>query len=407
MTEELHEGSPTGLPSGFLALPSPTDTTLARLTRKLRLLVLQRLLVTRPGALPAPLSGALARLQPFLRQLAADKARARVLLDTLGRVEIMMPLLCAESGQLSVDDALRRAVPSLLVQLGTALPERVSREQVLWDVPVMVLFDGERCLRFEPPAQGLLVDGRDVRLRNADGRDLDWPEVQDPSATIDRSAAGEPPQLSLVDANPLSMLEDHPDKEGNALDLGGREPDEWTAALGEALSLIATALPELHRELVGQLQRIVPVGYEPERHLSASYREAPGQIYMTLHPSPLTLAEALIHETQHGKLNTLRWFDAVLTNGDSTWSESPVRPDLRPLMGVLMGVHAFVPVAALHRRLEELSHPISETPHFARRRAEVLEGNASGLKTLRDMGEPTAAGERVLSALEALQEAAS
>ena len=126
---------------------------------------------------------------------------------------------------------------------------------------------------------------------------------------------------------------------------------------------------------------------------------------MSLHPSTLTMAEALVHETQHGKLNTLRWFDAVLHNGDSTWSESPVRPDLRPLMGVLMGVHAFVPVAAMHRRLEELEDPIVSTPHFARRRHEVSEGNASGLKTIRELGELTAAGERVVSALEALHAA--
>ena len=147
------------------------------------------------------------------------------------------------------------------------------------------------------------------------------------------------------------------------------------------------------------------MGFEPERHLSASYREAPGQIYLSLHPSPLTMAEALIHETQHGKLNTLRWFDPVLDNGDSTWSESPVRPDLRPLMGVLMGVHAFVPVAAMHRRLEELGHPMAVSAHFSRRRGEVREGNASGLETLRQMAAPTAAGARVLAALEALHEA--
>lgn len=394
------------LPRGFLALPSPDDTTMARLTRKLRLLVLQRLLVTPPASLPPPSSGALGRLQPFLQRLAEDKNRARVLLDALGGVEIMMPMLFAESGQLTLNDALRRAVPSLLVQLGAALPERTSREQILWDVPVETLFDGSRCLRFAPPAQGLLVDGRDVRLRNDHGEELPWPDVSDPSVTV-ADATAEGGRLSLVDANPFALLEEHPDKEGNALDLGGRDARDWTTAIEEALALIELTLPNLHAEMAAHLQRIVPVGFDPERHLSASYREAPGQIYMSLHPSTLTMAEALIHETQHGKLNTLRWFDAVLDNGDSTWSESPVRPDLRPLIGVLMGVHAFVPVAAMHQRLERLGHPIAETPHFARRRAEVLEGNASGLETLRELGEPTAAGRRVLTALQRLHEATS
>jgi HEXXH motif-containing protein len=139
--------------------------------------------------------------------------------------------------------------------------------------------------------------------------------------------------------------------------------------------------------------------------MSASYREAPGLIYLSLHPSPLTMAEALIHETQHGKLNTLRWFDAVLLNGDSTWTPSPVRPDLRPLFGVLMAVHAFVPVAAFHTKLCELEHPISKSPPFEARAAQVLEGNAHGLATLRRLAEPTKLGRRVLDALEQLHSA--
>ena len=40
----------------------------------------------------------------------------------------------------------------------------------------------------------------------------------------------------------------------------------------------------------------VPVGWDEQRHLSASYQEAIGTVYLSLHPNPLTLAEALIHE---------------------------------------------------------------------------------------------------------------
>ena len=69
------------LPRGFLALPSAEDTTMARLTRKLRLLVLQQLLTTPPRSVPPPTSGALSRLQPFVQQLATDKGQARVLLE--------------------------------------------------------------------------------------------------------------------------------------------------------------------------------------------------------------------------------------------------------------------------------------------------------------------------------------
>jgi HEXXH motif-containing protein len=215
-----------------------------------------------------------------------------------------------------------------------------------------------------------------------------------------------PAPLSLVDSNPLSMFEAHPDKQGNRLDLGERSVEAWCAALGEALGLIRVALPALATELRTSLARLVPVGYDPERHLSASYREAPGLVYLTLHPSALTLAEALIHETQHGKLNAVSWLDPVLHNGHSEWTRSPVRPDMRPLMGVLLALHAFVPVSALHRRLAELGHPLAQTPEFATRRAEVFEQNAQALSALRPRADFSELGARLFAGLAALHDEA-
>ena len=142
-------------------------------------------------------------------------------------------------------------------------------------------------------------------------------------------------------------------------------------------------------------------------HLSASYAEAPGLAWLTLHPDPLTMAEAIVHETQHSRLNTLMWLDPVLHNGRREWTTSPVRPDLRPLSGVLLAAHAFVPVAAMHARLDELGHPISRSPHFKRRRAEVLQSNARGLQTVEERGQPTTTGQRIIGGLRALHDACS
>ncbi len=203
------------------------------------------------------------------------------------------------------------------------------------------------------------------------------------------------------------MLEDHPDKAGNAVSLGGATAADWGRALFDALELIRVALPEWWRELPIALSRLVPVGFEAEMHLSASYMEAPGIAWMTLHPDPLTLAEAIVHETQHGRLNPLMWLDPVLKNGRREWTASPVRPDLRPLSGVLLAAHAFIPVAAMHARLLAGGHPISQTPHFRRRRAEVLATNQQGLSTVEDRGQPTTAGRRLLAELRVLHDACS
>ncbi|MEZ4399508.1 MAG: HEXXH motif-containing putative peptide modification protein [Kofleriaceae bacterium] len=204
--------------------------------------------------------------------------------------------------------------------------------------------------------------------------------------------------LATVDRNPLATLEAHPDKTGNALDLGGRSVAAWTAALTIALDAIAAALPALHAELAVTLRRIVPVGFDAERHLSCSYREAPGLIYLSLHPDPLTLAEAIVHETQHGKLNLLSWLDPLVTNPASQTVASPARPDPRPLLGVLLAAHAFVAVEALHAALAELGHPLARGA--TARRRQVRAANREALDTLAQYARPTATGARVVAALE-------
>jgi hypothetical protein len=157
-------------------------------------------------------------------------------------------------------------------------------------------------------------------------------------------------RMALADNNPLAMVEAHPDKQGNAVDLGERSVDEWLAALRAALTLVGAHLPETRAEMDLFVQQVVPTGYFTDRHLSASYREAIGTVYLSLHPSHLTMAEALVHECQHGKLNALFAIDDVLDNADEPLYDSPVRPDPRPLRGVLLAVHAFVAVARLYER---------------------------------------------------------
>lgn len=199
--------------------------------------------------------------------------------------------------------------------------------------------------------------------------------------------------LALYDNNPLALDEAHPDKDGNALDLGGREPEVWARTLREALALIEAHLPSLHGELALYVQQIVPVGYDDHAHLSASYQEAIGTLYLSLHPQPMTMAEALIHEFSHGKLNALFEADPVLHNAFSPLFSSPVRPDPRPLHGVLLAVHAFLPVARLYEKMTEAGHPFAGRPDFQRRFEAIKEKNREGAATVLDHGEFTPAGE--------------
>lgn len=208
--------------------------------------------------------------------------------------------------------------------------------------------------------------------------------------------------LALCDGNPLATVEAHPEKSGNRLDLGGRTVDEWRLALEAALELIAGTLPLLRQEMPLLLRQIVPVGYSAETHLSASYREAVGTAYLTLHPWKLTMAEALIHEFQHNKLNAALAFDPLIENSPDELVRSPVRPDLRPVLGVLLAVHAFVPVAELFRRLLDAEDLVTRDPGFLRRMREVVDRNEEGLTLLQARARPTQVGQAILNDLAVL-----
>ncbi len=209
-----------------------------------------------------------------------------------------------------------------------------------------------------------------------------------------------PIKLALKDINPIADIEAHPDKAGNALDLGGHSEEDWRASLAQCLDWILELWPELFEEMEILLKQIVPVGYSDTRHLSASYREAIGTVYMTLHPHLLTMTEALIHEFQHNKMNLASYFDGFLENAFVPLYKSPVRPDPRPLWGVLLAVHAFLPVAEFYRKMRAANHPVSQTPDFERRLKEIDEKNREGMETLREHARWTPAGRALMEALE-------
>jgi len=201
--------------------------------------------------------------------------------------------------------------------------------------------------------------------------------------------------LALADNNPLAMHEAHPDKQGNAVDLGGRPASEWVASLREALALVRLHLPALRDEMDLYVQQIVPVGFFADKHLSASYREAIGTLYLSLHPSPMTMVEALVHEFQHNKLNALLESDDVLENAHEPLYPSPVRPDARPLHGVLLAVHAFVPVALLYERMIAAGDARASD----RRLREIARINREGTDVLRAHARPTPVGKALLDEL--------
>lgn len=336
-------------------------------------------------------------LDPHLVRPYADlkAALGRVLADRPGDLYAALSLPQV-AGPLHTGH-LAEAVPHLLVEL--ARRRALGREGVWWPPPVGRLLSAplgaER--RFDPPRPGMLfVDGEielgpeETWVLGRAERPVYWPLEQ----------GG---WLAGADNNPLWALEAHPEKHGNALSLGAATPAEWVASLDEARRLIAAGLPALAAEHRRLLAMVVPVGGPQEVSESASFRELIGVVYVSLHPSPLKMAEALVHELQHTKLNLLWHSDPVLVDGGAAVHVSPVRPDPRPLWGVLLAVHAFLPVVELFRRLDAQGHPLAATDAFRRRWRESLDVNHEGLEVVLGAARPTAVGARLLAGMKALE----
>ena len=94
----------------------------------------------------------------------------------------------------------------------------------------------------------------------------------------------------------------------------------------------------------------------------------------------------------------------LLHNGHSEWTTSPVRPDLRPISGVFLALHAFLPVVMLFR-IKVTQDSISETPSYIRRYKEVREGNRRALETIIQKGQPSVQGKKLIEHMILLSDA--
>jgi HEXXH motif-containing protein len=124
-----------------------------------------------------------------------------------------------------------------------------------------------------------------------------------------------------------------------ALDDAGTE--RWRAVLEPALLTTAAGLPTWRRDR-SYLQVVVPViSHSFDIHMSGTFREAPGLMALSWTPDSTLLAEAIVHESHHGKLNALLSVDPLVEEQRTTRYYSPWRDDPRPLLGLIHGIFAF------------------------------------------------------------------
>lgn len=395
-----------------ITLPEPGSTTTRKVVGQFLKQTLSDLLQLPPGRFHSPVFDDFADVRAAVERLVRERKTGLVfsmlrrpthsgLVRCLhgelwggGDVAKLDRWLVELTALLALELAASGELPPDGIRLGEHPPRLLSIAQ-----GIEVTVDTSWRLGFKP---GRLVLSNDARSVEVPLDELRQGDTLPQGVTVSRPyhpiVAGV--QLALADNNPLADVEAHPDKSGNRIDLGGQPVSRWVDALRAAFELVDELLPELGQEIRLVMQTIVPVGYDAERHLSASYAEAVGTAYLSLHPDLMTMTEALIHEFSHNKLNALVLADPLLHNAFSPLYASPVRPDPRPLHGVLLAVHAFVPVARLYERMLESDHALSRSPAFRERFAKIVSGNHEGFTTLHTHGKTTPVGRGVLDELE-------
>lgn len=118
---------------------------------------------------------------------------------------------------------------------------------------------------------------------------------------------------------------------------------------------------------------------------------------------PVQVADLLAHEGAHTRIGPVYALDPMIRNDSARIHPSPWRSDLRPLSGVMNGIHAFVNVCGFYRRL------IAVHPHLAAGLTPIYEDQAGRVRKawayFRDQAQPTPIGEAFLSELGAAAEA--
>ena len=123
---------------------------------------------------------------------------------------------------------------------------------------------------------------------------------------------------------------------------------ELAASLADAFELLLDVWPESVPHVLTCFRGAIAIDAPPGHVYSASVQELPLILQLTIRPDdpPILLAETIIHETAHVKLDTLLAVTALAENENEEGYHHPWRPDARPLRGVFLGAHAFANVGA-------------------------------------------------------------
>lgn len=177
--------------------------------------------------------------------------------------------------------------------------------------------------------------------------------------------------------------------------LDDTEYTEWCQLLDEAWDILVRRHACYAAELAQVGPVVVPVSHSHGLVASTSSTSF-GAIVVAMPSSAEVLAETLVHELQHSKLNAV--LDLVrLEDGSNRLCYAPWRRDPRPLSGLLHGIYAFMSVVEF-RRGQWHTDPgnLRAAYGFLFYREQVR----AAVRAVEDLPELTAFGRRLVRAVE-------
>ncbi|HKS47761.1 MAG TPA: HEXXH motif domain-containing protein [Amycolatopsis sp.] len=172
---------------------------------------------------------------------------------------------------------------------------------------------------------------------------------------------------------------------------------DWCGLLDEAWRILVSRHRAYAAELAAIRPVIVPV--PPGRGIVASSSfSAFGAMMVAPHQSAVSLAETLIHEVQHSKLNALLNLVPLEHDESGRRYRAPWRRDPRPLAGLLHGIYAFTAVVEFWAAEQRSRTGLRRTAE--REFADHLEQVREAVLTARSADELTEFGRRFLDAVD-------
>ena len=211
-----------------------------------------------------------------------------------------------------------------------------------------------------------------------------------------------PRLTALATVSGIPILNGISEAVGAASDFAPLDPARAAALiapLAAGFELLGRVWPTAYAAMLRDVNAVVLL--EARDHArSHSPAEMPGAVFMTV-DEPARSGDLLCHEASHVRMNRLRLFDRVAQARDpaaeAAGFRSPWRRDLRPLRGLVDGVHAFLNVCHYHARFASLyPQEYGRSEIYARQKRNVLEA----LELVRSHALPTALGRLLLDEFE-------